>query len=395
MDEQTTQTETPKETSKKKIAKKIGKVVLIIGGLLLLTLAGLTVLWIYLSVTTGSGGFNADDADKLGSWGQINQEITRGPDWQQIVHDSPFQLGPKEISGYWEEPEGKVPYYRLNFGTYPSIDGSTVAVPMAIEFAWQHLGLSDADANDFVGFSTTHDAYFNLIHKRGNTLSYLPSENLYSSEDHPVDLLIGTEPSDAELEMAKENDVILVKKPVCYDAFVFITHKDNPIDSLTLDQIRDIYSGKITNWKEVGGDDIAIIAYQREENSGSQTAMENLVMNGVEMVSPEMAEVSLGMGQLVDAVAEYQNDAASIGYTYKYYIDTLYKNEDIKILAIDGFEPDEQNVRDRSYPLSTNYYGVIRAGDEDAVGGKFLDWMLSEEGQRCIAQAGYIPYLDH
>jgi len=93
-------------------------------------------------------------------------------------------------------------------------------------------------------------------------------------------------------------------------------------------------------------------------------------------------------------VAEYKVYEASIGYTYKFYIDTLYKNENIKILRIEGISPDEENIRAGRYPFTTCYYGVIRAGDENSSGGRFLDWMLSAEGQRCIKQAGYIPYTE-
>ena len=101
------------------------------------------------------------------------------------------------------------------------------------------------------------------------------------------------------------------------------------------------------------------------------------------------------MGLLVESVAEYKNDSASIGYSYKYYVDALYKNENIKILKIDGVSPDVKNLRTKSYPFTTCYYGVIRADDQTRTGGLFLDWMLSEEGQRCIKQAGYIPYAEH
>ena len=97
------------------------------------------------------------------------------------------------------------------------------------------------------------------------------------------------------------------------------------------------------------------------------------------------------MGELVDAVAEYENETASLGYTYRYYIDTLYKNDNIKTIAVDGIAPTDDNIRSGAYPFTTNYYGVIREGDEEEIGGQFLEWILSDEGQKCVAQAGYIP----
>ncbi|MGI5892633.1 MAG: PstS family phosphate ABC transporter substrate-binding protein [Bacillota bacterium] len=331
------------------------------------------------------------EPDRIGSWGQINQVVARGEDWQQIVQNSPFQLGERSVRGSWNVSEGQEDYYEIKFGTYPSLDGSTVAVPMAVEFARQHLGFSDQDANDFSVFSTTHYAYENLIYAKPNSAGMIRSTTTFLEENHAVDLIIATEPSDEELALAKQNNVQLVKKPVCYDAFVFITHKDNPVNSLTVEQIRDIYTGKITNWKEVGGEDREIAAYQREENSGSQTAMEKLVMKGQAMLPPPKVEVVAGMGELIEVVGEYQNDKSSIGYTYQYYIDTLYKNDNIKVLQVEGISSAPQNLRNNTYPFTTCYYGVIRGGEEEATGGKFLDWMISDEGQRCIEQAGYIP----
>lgn len=329
--------------------------------------------------------------DITGSWSQINQTVQRSNNWKQIVKNSQFQLGERRVKGSWNTPSGDEDYYEIEFGTYPSLDGSTVAIPMAVEFARQHLALSDKDANDFASFSTTHYAYENLIMKQTNTLGMIRSSNTFLVENHPVDLIIVTEPSDDEINLAKENNIEMIIEPMCYDAFVFITHKDNIVDNLTIEQIQKIYSGEITNWNEVGGKNQKIKAFQREQNSGSQTAMENLVMKGIPMLSPNIVKVAMGMGMLVDAVGEYENSQASIGYTYKYYIDTLYKNENIKILKVNGVLPENEKLRNKTYPFTTNYYGVIRKEDEQKTAGKFLKWMLSSEGQKCIEQAGYIP----
>ena len=79
---------------------------------------------------------------------------------------------------------------------------------------------------------------------------------------------------------------------------------------------------------------------------------------------------------------------------YVMFIDTFYKNDDIKTIAIEGIEPTNDNIRNDEYAFFKNYYGVIRKGDEENTGGKFLDWILSEEGQRCIKQAGYITMTE-
>ena len=334
---------------------------------------------------------NEGGPDRLGSWASISATISRGDDWRQIVTDSPFQLGEKTVKGTWVVADGEEEYYEIAYGTYPSIDGSTVTLPMAVEFARQHLGFSDEYASDFVGFSTTPWAYQNLISSEPNTYAgMIREETTFLDDQHPVDIVLATEASPEEKALAEQNGVTLIQEPLCYDAFVFITHKDNPVDSLTLEQVRGIYSGAIVNWAEVGGEDSPIVAYQREEDSGSQTGMIELVMKDLPMLPPEKVPVVAGMGGLINVVAEYQNNSASLGYTYKYYIDNLYKNDDIKILMIDGIPADDASIRAGSYPLATCYYGVIRSEDADNVGGKFLDWMTSEEGQQCIEQAGYV-----
>ncbi|MDR1795999.1 MAG: substrate-binding domain-containing protein [Clostridiales Family XIII bacterium] len=210
------------------------------------------------------------------------------------------------------------------------------------------------------------------------------------SEDHPVDLFLGTAPSADEFALAESEGVTLVQEPVCWDAFVFIVNARNPVDNLSLDQIRDIYSGEITSWKDVGGRWKAITPYQRNANSGSQTAMESMVMQGEPLMPPIMGEVRT-MDGLVEAVADFDNGTGSIGYTFLYYVDEMYKDENIKLLSIDGVAPTEENIRSGAYPLAVNYYAVYREEDEDGTAGKFTEWILSEEGQMVVEQAGYIP----
>jgi phosphate transport system substrate-binding protein len=362
----------------------------------IITIIAITLL---LVMACGKQEKARPEPDRLGGWAHINQAVERGEGWRQIVTGSRFQFGEKTKREMNIPPEKlalideELPtYYDMQYGTYPSIDGSTVAIPMIAEFAWQHLGLADESVAQFAWVSTTHEAYVNLITKSYGWKNISSRKEVFCLDDkHPVDLLIATKPSDEELALAAEHGVTLVQKPVCYDAFVFITHKDNPVSNLTLDQVRKIYSGEITIWKEVGGKNTPIVAYQREPNSGSQTGMLDMVMQGTPMLPPETVEVVTGMGELIQAVAEYQNSGASIGYTYKFYIDRLYRSANIKVLSIDGVAPTDENVRSGAYPLSTSYYGVIRGGEEDGIGGKFLDWILSAEGQACVAQAGYIP----
>ena len=150
-------------------------------------------------------------ATEGGSWGQISTDLSRPEGWQQIVQNSAFALGEATEIG---TVDGET-IYEQAFGTYPSIDGSTVCVPMALEFARQHLGLSEANLQGFVFFSTTHGAYEHLIRKDPNGAAFLVEDNAALQASHPVDLVIATEPSDEELAMAKDAGLTLVKEPVC------------------------------------------------------------------------------------------------------------------------------------------------------------------------------------
>lgn len=319
-----------------------------------------------------------------GSWGSINQEIARAEGWQDYVQETDFSLG--ESTSYPGDESITV----LDWGNYPSIDGSTVCVPMAMELARQHLDLPENDLAGFVAFSTTHYAYERLVGREPNPTVTLVSRNAMLDDTHPVDLFLGTEPSDEEWAMARNAGVELVLVPVCYDAFVFLVNGENPVEGLTVQQIQDIYTADIQNWQDVGGEERIIVPYQRPKNSGSQTAMENLVMQGRVLVA-ENNFVSDGMGDLVSAIGNYDNGRASLGYSYLYYVDVLYKSGTVKVLAVDGVKPTAENLRSGAYPFTTCYYAVYRAGDDQAAA--FADWLVSEPGQRSIAQAGYVPIM--
>ena len=205
---------------------------------------------------------------------------------------------------------------------------------------------------------------------------------------HPIDLVIGTGPNADERRAAEEAGVDLVMTPVCCDAFVFLVNAENPVDSLTEEQIRRIYTGVCVDWSEVGGPELPIIPYQRPHGSGSQTAMEELVMKDVRLTTAESNYISEGMADLIQQVGNYSNSAQALGYSYLYYVDGLYKSGDVKVLAVNGIEPTPENLRSGAYPYTVNYYAVYERGNENAEA--FVNWMVSDEGQACIEQAGYI-----
>lgn len=205
-----------------------------------------------------------------------------------------------------------------------------------------------------------------------------------------TDLIIVTEPSSDELKRASDAGVELEVTPVVNEGFVFFTNVNNLVNGLSLKEIQDIYTDKITNWNQVGGDNAKIIAYQRPENSGSQTGMLSLVMKDKKIKEPKMEEYIESMAGIIDAVANYDNSKDSIGYSYYYYATTMYGNENIKFLAVDGVSPNHDTIKDESYPLITAYYIVTLKDTKNTAVSKVKKAMLESKGQEIARNAGYI-----
>lgn len=253
---------------------------------------------------------------------------------------------------------------------YPKIDGSTATIPLAEAFKANFTG---TDINEIeVNHNKTHQAYVNLI-------------------NGDADLILVTYPSEDEQKLAKENNVELEIVPIVREAFVFFVNKENPVEDLTLKQVQDIYSGKIKNWKDVGGNDSQIIAYQRPENSGSQSGMLDLVMQGIKIEDPVKENVSESMADIVDVISDYNNKDSAIGYSYYYYLTTIYTTDSIKLLGINGVKPTYENIKNGLYDIQTAYYAVIRKDEPtDSPARKLLEAMKSERGQSVAKEAGYV-----
>ena len=259
---------------------------------------------------------------------------------------------------------------------YPKVDASLATQPLTDAFIKNFTG-EDSFTEEELDYTNTHPGYIRLV-------------------DGEVDLIVVTEPSEDELAYANEHNVELDVTPVVREGFVFFVNKDNPVDSLTIEQIQDIYSGKITNWSEVGGKDAPIQAFQRPANSGSQTGMLSLVMKDIEMIEPKQEDIVETMYSIVDLVSDYDNGIDSLGYSYYYYATTMFEEMDseiangIKLLKINGVEPNNQTIKAQEYPLETAYYIVTRKGDISEQTMKLKDAMLSDRGQKVAEEAGYV-----
>jgi len=235
------------------------------------------------------------------------------------------------------------------------------------------------------------DAYVEGLNDYNLKKDYTNTDPAYTKLiNGETDLIIVTEPSSDELKRASDAGVELEVTPVVNEGFVFFTNVNNLVNGLSLKEIQDIYTDKITNWNQVGGDNAKIIAYQRPENSGSQTGMLSLVMKDKKIKEPKREEYIESMAGIIDAVANYDNSKDSIGYSYYYYATTMYGNENIKFLAVDGVSPNHDTIKDESYPLITAYYIVTLKDTENGAVSKVKKAMLESKGQEIARNAGYI-----
>jgi len=278
--------------------------------------------------------------------------------------------------------------------SYPRVDGSTSAHPLqnviacyilGIEFKWydmldgtrriypDHSDTTKRDISEFIydiRHHGTHEAYVNLI------------------ADSTDVILVARAPSADEMAFADSMGIILNVKAVALDAFVFILNADNQVDNLTIDQIRGIYTGNITNWQSVGGLNAAINAYQRDRNSGSQELMDALVMKGLKMVdAPEMV-----LSTMVSIINNVELDPWSIGYTVYYYEEFMARRESVNVCAVNGVKPTRESIYNNSYSLTAPVYVVMRADQEPTSNAHLLwQWLDTAVGQQVVATSGYIP----
>ena len=204
-----------------------------------------------------------------------------------------------------------------------------------------------------------------------------------------TDIFIGVYPSDEQKAYAEENQTTFEYTPIGTEAFVFFVHKDNPITNLTTKQIKDIYSGKITNWKDVGGKNEKITAFQRNEGSGSQSMLKRF-MGDTPITDAPTEMVNNLMAGIIEQVADYKSKTNSIGFSFRYYVEGIIKNPDIKMISIDGAAPTSENIRNGSYPILTPIYAVTYKENQNGNVDKLLEWILSDEGQYIINETGYV-----
>lgn len=246
-------------------------------------------------------------------------------------------------------------------GNIPVIDGAAALLPVYAGFVQSiypedsvKYNGTDYDASSAMHYTNTRGAYKDIV-------------------DGKADIIICAQPSDEQLAYAAEKGVELELVPIGSDAFVFIVNDSNPVNNITIDQIKGIYSGEIKNWKELGGKNVPIAAMRRNKNSGSQTALEKIM--GDTPIKPDYTAIF----------------GSPIGFSFRYYVTGMLGEGGVKILTINGIAPTAETIADGSYPVAGNIYAIYRKGETNENVQKAIDFMLSPEGQKIVEQSGYIP----
>lgn len=294
-------------------------------------------------------------------------------DRSSLLHDyEPFAAGTKAVYLDEESTLKFTPNQMLR------LDGATALYPVYSAFV------------QAVYPEGRYKFYDGVVDCNGTIHAY---ERLINRE---TDIIFAAAPSQAQLDMAAAKGMELHLTPIGREAFVFFVNSKNPVSKVTVENIQGIYTGQINNWKELGGKNQRIRPFQRDENSGSQSALLRL-MDGLPLIEPEEEDRIAGMGGIIRDVADYRNYSNAIGFSFRFYSTEMVKNGDIKLLALNGVEPTKETIRDGSYPIASEFYAVTASPigkpapeeyDEDMEA--FLKWILSPQGQGLIEETGYV-----
>jgi len=195
-----------------------------------------------------------------------------------------------------------------------------------------------------------------------------------------------------EIEQAKKNGVTPVELIVGYDGIAVVVHPGNPVTTLTINQLADIFSGKITNWSDIGGQEGKIVVLSREVNSGTHVYFKEHVLNdGDSKGSVEFSPSALLMPSSQAIADEVAQNRAALGYYGMGYISSRQKA--LKIASDDGSEPVEptpENVVSKKYPVSRPLF-MYTNGEPEGLAKEFMDFVLSPEGQEIVGKLDFVP----
>lgn len=361
--------------------KKIGIVILIIIGVIIAYFAIPAAHRTYEQKTYGGHGF-----DYMNGYSSTDFKGYH-------VYDGEKLVSLKHKASLWIEEEKEMPVMDGAEACYPVYTAVAKAIYKDIDViekkanAEEEQWLKHHDSEPIMEEEEKKDWYGNNGKIVGFTNTVWGYDRLI---DGDVDLFFGARPSEDEKYFASEDNKQIISTPIGSEAFVFFVEKDNPVDGLTSEQVRRIYHGDITNWKEVGGKDQKIVAFQRPEESGSQVMMEYF-MGNVKLKAPDTYETVNDMVGVIEEVKQYNNEAGAMGYTFRYFLEGLQQEEGVKMLAIDGVAPTQKHIADRTYPIIVPLVCAKIKGNDNPNVDKVIDFLRSKDGQYIITKTGYGP----
>lgn len=267
----------------------------------------------------------------------------------------------------------------------PVMDGATALYPIYSSFA------KAVYPKELIEDVVTVDGDRISIHEKHTYLKCTTTTGAYENiVNGTAGVIFVAAPSEQQKQFAADNGVELVYTPIGREAFVFFVNAKNPIEDISLEQVQKIYSGEITTWDELNVPRLGEIkAFQRDEGSGSQSALQRL-MAGKNLMTPPKDDVVDGMGGIIQRTSDYKNFKNAIGYSFRFYSTEMVKNNQIKLLSINGVYPTVENIENGTYPIASEFYAVTRS-DADENTKKLVEWILSEQGQKIIEMTGYTP----
>ncbi len=272
------------------------------------------------------------------------------------------------------EPDSDIPKMSSSLkltDNLPVLDGAAALVPV---YAAVIENVYPKGCVTYEGGSFSDDNFYGENFAPDSAMQYKNTVRGYQAiVDGTTDILFCAEPSKQQKQYAQEKGVELVYVPIGLEGFVFFVNENNPVDNLTVEQIRKIYAGEYTNWAEVGGANRVINPITRLQGSGSQTTFEAF------MGDYEIGEKS-----------PFAIMGGSLGFSFRFYMDGIVENDSVKMLSLNGVYPSAENIQNRSYPVVAQFYAIYRADNENENIPVLIEWLLSDEGQSLIEQTGYV-----
>ena len=275
-------------------------------------------------------------------------------------------------------PPVNVGNFEFNPQNFPYMGGSLAAQPLGEAVVAIALGVSRQEAGEYMLFEGSTTANYRAL------------------VDGRFNILLAYEPSPEAISYAQEQGFEWEATAIGRDALVFIVNQDNPVDNITDAQVREVYSGKISSWQELGGLNSPIIPYQRNKESGSQTLFDKLIDLGDDLMTPPSEQVVGSMIGLLEVVADYDNAIDALGYTVYYYLTNMEQDklDRSKILTIDGITCSNETIRSGLYPYVNDFYAVIPKDlPQDDPARVLYNWICSEQGKELIERENYVSVL--